>query len=213
MSRHNMVFTGAALGHHAQNKATRASYGVLEIGNDNIFREYVTVHRGSEEKSMTHIGDHNYFMAFSHVGHDCQIQSHITVANAVLLAGHVAVEDHCMLGGACGIHQFCRIGRYAMIGGHATITKDVPPYMLVDDNETLIGSLNVVGLRRAGFSEKDKRHIKNAYKLLYLSGLNTSQALAAITRSCCSGAVPHLVDFIRASKRGILKHRRMSVSR
>ena len=203
----NTVFTGAALGHRAQNKSTLASEGLLEIGSGNIFREYVTVHRGALDKSVTRIGDHNYFMALSHAGHDCEIQNYVTIANAVLLAGHVVVEDHCMLGGGCGIHQFCRLGRYAMIGGHATVTKDVPPYTLIGDNESLIGSLNVVGLRRAGFSEQDKRDIKNAYKLLYRTHLNTSQALEAVTKSCRSAAVAHLVDFIRASKRGILGHR------
>jgi UDP-N-acetylglucosamine acyltransferase len=157
---------------------------------------------------MTTIGNHNYFMVFSHVGHDCHIGDHVVLTNAVLLAGHVSLEDHSVLSGGSAVHQFCRIGSYAMIGGHASVTKDVPPYMLVDDNEALIGSMNLVGMRRAGFIEEVKRDIKNAYKLLYLSGLNLTHAMNEIVERCHSREVAYMVNFMKDSKRGILGHRK-----
>ncbi len=208
MGRNNFIHMGAVIGHQAQHKSTKVSDGFLTIGDNNMFREYATVHRGSLPDSSTVIGNDNYFMAFSHVGHDNRIGNHVTVTNAVLLGGHVTLEDDCMLGGASGVHQFCRIGRYAMIGGQASITRDVPPYMLVDNNENLIGSMNIIGLRRAEFSDEAARDIKNAYKLLYLSGLTIANALKAITENCRSAEVVHLINFIKSSKRGILQHRR-----
>ncbi len=207
MGKNNVIHMGAIIGHSAQNKASENCQGELTIGDDNVFREYVTVHRSTAENTATRIGSHNYFMVNSHVGHDCVIEDYVTVTNAVLLAGHVHLENHCVVGGGAGVHQFCRIGRYAMVGGNASITQDVPPYMMVDDNEELIGSINMTGLRRAGLTEEAKRAIKNAYRTLYLSGLNTVQALEAITKQCHSPEVDVLIEFIKNSKRGILRHR------
>ncbi|OIO38114.1 MAG: acyl-[acyl-carrier-protein]--UDP-N-acetylglucosamine O-acyltransferase [Candidatus Omnitrophica bacterium CG1_02_49_16] len=207
IGKNNFIFTGAVIGHDAQNKTSTSAEGILEIGDDNIFREYVTIHRGANQGSVTRIGCYNYFMVSSHVGHDCQVKDHVTVTNAVLLGGFVTLEEYCVLGGGSAVHQFCRIGRYAMVGGHATVTKDVPPYMLLDDNESLVGSLNMVGLRRAGFSETEKQDIKRAYKLIYRSGLNITHAMEAVTRDCPSQSVAYLIAFIKASQRGILGHR------
>jgi len=208
MGKNNFIHMGAVIGHEAQARGSHGIQSFLKVGDNNVFREYVTVHRGATEQSQTRIGDDNYFMAFSHVGHDCDLKNHVTVTNAVLLGGHVMLDDHCMLGGGSAVHQFCRIGSYAMIGGKASVTKDVPPYMLIDDNEDLIGSMNLIGLRRAGFSEEVKREIKNAYRLLYMSGLSTPHALEAILKACHTKEVAHLADFIKNSKRGILGHRK-----
>src|SRR3989338_637749 len=208
IGQENMFYTGAVIGQDAQHKNSMKGSGFLRIGDHNVFREYATVHRGSEEKSSTTIGDHNYFMVFSHVGHDCRIANHVVLTNSVLLGGYVALEDHSILSGGSAVHQFCRIGSYAMIGGHASITKDVPPYMLVDDGQDLIGSMNVIGMRRAGFLEEVKRDIKNAYKLLYLSGLNVTHAMDAIAAKCHTKEVAYLIEFMKNSKRGILGHRR-----
>ena len=208
----NYIHMGAVIGHEAQHKSSRGVESFLNVGDNNVFREYVTVHRGSTEKSQTLIGNDNYFMAFSHIGHDCHIKNHVIMTNAVLLGGHVLLDYYSILSGGCGIHQFCRIGSYAMIGGHASITKDVPPYMLVDDNQDLVGSMNIVGLRRANFLEDAKRDIKNAYKLLYLSGLNLTQAVEAIIQKCHSKEVDYMIEFMRDSKRGILGHRRQHSS-
>ena len=207
IGRNNKIYTGAVIGQEAQHKTPKGE-GFLKIGDHNVFREYATIHRGSEESSTTLIGDHNFFMVFSHVGHDCQVANHVVLTNSALLGGYVSLEDHSILAGGSAVHQFCRIGSYAMIGGHASITKDVPPYMLVDDGQDLIGSMNVVGMRRAGFLEEAKRDIKNAYKLLYLSGLNFTNAMEAIVGKCHSKEVAHLVEFMKNSKRGILGHRR-----
>ena len=207
LGKNNQIHMGAVIGHEAQHRGSKNVESFLKIGDNNTFREYTTVHRGATAGAYTQIGDDNYFMAFSHVGHDCEIQNRVTVTNAVLLGGHVVLENDCVLSGGSGVHQFCRIGSFAMIGGMATITKDVPPYMLVDDSEELIGSMNLVGLRRAGFTEFVKQEIKSAYKLLYLSGLSTTQALEAIIQKCHSKEIVHLVEFIRNSKRGILPHR------
>jgi len=207
IGKNNYIHMGAVIGHEAQHRESGNVESFLKIGDNNTFREYSTVHRGATAGTSTRIGDDNSFMAFAHVGHDCEIQNRVTVTNAVLLGGHVLLENDCVLSGGSGVHQYCRIGSFAMIGGMATITKDVPPYMLVDDSEELIGSMNVIGLRRAGLTESVKREIKNAYKLLYLSGLNTAQALDAIIQKCHSKEIVHLVEFIRNSKRGILPHR------
>ncbi len=211
IGKDNVVHMGAVIGHEAQHKAASGKESFLNIGDHNVFREYVTVHRGFEDKSATTIGDDNYFMVFAHVGHDCHIGSHVVLTNAVLLGGHVSLDDHSILSGGCGVHQFCRIGSYTMIGGHATITKDVPPYMLVDDNQDLVGSINLVGIRRAGFIEEVKRDIKNAYKILYLSGLNVTHATEQIIAKCHTDEVAYLIEFMKHSKRGILGHRKKHV--
>ena len=211
IGKHNRIHMGAVIGHEAQHLAAEGVRSFLNIGDDNVFREYVTVHRGATEESCTTIGNHNYFMAFAHLGHDCRVMDHVVVTNASLIGGHALLEDHCILSGGSGVHQHCRVGRYAMVGGYATITKDLPPYMLVDDGQDLIGSVNLVGMRRAGFSEAVKRDIKNAYKLLYLSGLNLTNALEAILSKCHSAEVSGLVEFMKDSKRGILGHRRRVV--
>jgi UDP-N-acetylglucosamine acyltransferase len=208
IGKNNLIDIGAVIGTRAQHKEAPLVGGSLTIGNDNVLREYVTIHRGCKKDSSTKIGNNNYLMALTHVGHDCLVKDHITMASAVLLGGYAQLDDHCFLGGSSGVHQFCRIGRYAMIGGKATITKDVPPFMLVDDNEQLIGTLNVVGMRRAGFSEEIKRDIKNAYKLLYLSGATLPSAVQAIEQKCHTESVEEMLRFIRGTKRGILGHRR-----
>lgn len=209
LGKNNAVHMGAVLGHQPQHESfSPSTKSFLRIGDDNIFREYVTVHRAAKENGETLIGDHNFLMAFSHVGHDSVVHDHVTIGNMSLIAGHVELQDHCVISGGCAIHQFVRIGSYAMIGGNATVTKDVPPYMLVDDSGDKIGSINVIGLRRNGFSEEAKRDIKNAYKSLFLSGLNTSNAIRKIRENSSTKEATFLLDFITKSKRGILPHRK-----
>lgn len=207
LGQDNVIHMGAVIGHDPQYNHSIKDSSYVQTGDRNILREYVTIHRGLEPGASTRIGNDNFFMAMAHIAHDCKIGNFVTIANLALLAGHVEVEDHAVLSGAAGVHQFCRIGRYAMIGGHAGFSKDVPPYMLVDNNQDLVGSINIVGLRRAGFSEEVRRDIKNAYKILYRSGLNTTHAVEAISAKCHSPEVAHLVTFIQKSKRGILAHR------
>lgn len=200
------VHMGAILGHAPQIRKGSAQGGKLRVGARNIFREYATVHRSSKETTATVIGDDNYFMAFSHIAHDCHIANNVTVCNGALVAGHAIVEDFAFISGNVTIHQFCRIGRYAMVGGLARISKDVPPYMLVK-GDSLVWAVNSVGLRRANFSLQSRIEIKKAFKLLYKSGLNVTQATEELAKSGNSAELSCLIEFIRNSQRGICRHK------
>lgn len=199
------VHMGAVLGHTPQIRKDTPQAGKLRVGKENIFREYTTVHRSSKAETATVIGSHNYFMAFAHIAHDCNIGNNVTVCNGALVAGHVLVEDFAFISGNVTIHQFCRIGRYAMVGGLARISKDVPPYMLVK-GDSLVWAVNSVGLRRANFSLQTRQQIKRAFKLLYKSGLNVTQAVEKLAGANNSAELDCLVEFIRNSPRGICRH-------
>lgn len=202
----NIIHMGCVIGHAPQHLAYKGAPTGVVIGDGNEFREYVTIHRAAEEGHSTIIGNRCYLMALSHVAHDVVIGDDVIMANGALLGGHVRVEDKVFISGNVGVHQFCAIGKLAMIGGLSKIVKDVPPFMLVDGNSEVVG-INVVGLRRAGFDAETREKIKLAYKYLYRSGLNVSQALARIEQEL-QGCPPiaELVSFIRQSKRGIADH-------
>ena len=175
----------------------------MEIGNDNIIREYCTVHRGSPEGSATKIGDKNFLMAGAHIGHNCVIGNNVIIANNCLLAGHVRVDDGAFLGGGSTFHQHMHIGRLVMVQGSSAFGKDLPPFVIAAERNSVFG-LNVVGLRRAGFSAKDREEIKAAFKLIYQSGLNISQALEKAVTMKFGDAAREFVDFVaNAKKRGI----------
>jgi UDP-N-acetylglucosamine acyltransferase len=175
----------------------------VEIGNDNIIREYCTIHRGTAEGSSTKIGDKNFLMAGAHIGHNCVVGNNVVIANNCLLAGYVQVDDGAFLGGGSTFHQFMHIGRLVMVQGSSAFGKDLPPFVIAAERNYVFG-LNVIGLRRAGFSQKDRDEIKAAFKLIYLSGLNISQVLEkAATMKFCAPA-REFVDFVaKAKKRGI----------
>jgi len=198
------IYMGAVIGNIPQDLAFKGGRSFVQIGKNCVIREYVTIHRGTEELSATAIGDGCYFMAVAHVGHNCQIGNNVIVANGALLAGRVVVEDLAFISGNVVIHQFCRIGKLSMIGGFTGINQDVPPYMLVR-GPSVIRSINLVGLRRAKLSREEIGSIKAAYKLLYMSSLNTTQALDEIKKMEKSAVLDHLVSFITSSKRGICK--------
>ncbi len=203
-----LIHMGCILGHEPQIKGYEEKEAYTVIGDNNIIREYVTIHRGWKEGEATNIGNDNYIMANAHVGHNCQIGSGVIITNSALLAGHVSVEDKAVISGLVGIHQFCRIGTFAIVGGMSVIVQDVPPYMLIDGNPSLVYGLNTVGLRRAGFSQELRHYLKTAYKILYRSNLNTSQALAKIEKELPPlSEINHLLDFIKKSKRGICSGR------
>lgn len=208
IGRNNTIHMGAIIGHEAQHRQASSEAGLLAIGDHNVFREYVTIHRGLEKESRTVIGHHNFFLAFAHAAHDCLIEDYVTIANNTLLGGYVTLEHHSFLSAMIGVHQFCRVGRYAMVGGYANVTKDVPPYMLVDNLKECVSSVNVVGLKRAGFSEEVRKDIKKAYRLLYLSGMVASDALKEIERTCLTEEAKYLTEFARKSKRGIMPHQK-----
>jgi UDP-N-acetylglucosamine acyltransferase len=180
----------------------------VEIGNDNIIREYCTIHRGTADGSSTKIGDKNFLMAGAHIGHNCEIGNNVIIANNCLLAGYVLVDDGAFLGGGSTFHQFMHIGRLVMVQGSSAFGKDLPPFVVAAERNSIFG-LNVVGLRRAGFSTKDRDEIKAAFKLVYLSGLNISQALQKAATMKFGGPAREFLDFVaNAKKRGICPFKR-----
>lgn len=198
---------GAVLGHIPQDITFEGKPTYLKIGDRNIIREYVTIHRGTKEESSTIIGDDNLFMALSHIGHNCEIGNKTVICNNTLLGGYIKVGDMAFISGNCVIHQFVRIGKLVMVGGAARVGKDVPPYMLVE-RESVITSYNIVGLKRAGFNNELRIQIKKAYQLLYHSGLNTNNALDQIEKELDAPEIKEFVTFIRSrdSRRGICKY-------
>ncbi len=180
----------------------------LITGNKNIFREYVTVSRGTNKGGgITRIGDENFFLAYSHIGHDCQIGSNNLFVNAATLAGHVAVEDFTTIGALSPVHQFCRVGRYAYVGASTVITQDVPPFSrVVTGRETKSFGANSIGLERRGFAADRVKTLQRAFRILLRSKRNTAQALAVLRKDFAdSDDVRELVKFVQAAERGIVK--------
>jgi UDP-N-acetylglucosamine acyltransferase len=202
IGRQCRIHTGACLGDEPQDLNFKGEKSFVEIGDRNVFREYVTVHRGTEKGSATEIGNDNYFMAFAHIAHNCCIGDNVIVCNNTLLGGHVRLEDRAFLSAGCLLHQFVRVGKVALTGGGVRLNKDIPPYMM-SNNNNIISGYNVVGLRRAGIKPQARSQIKEAFRILYRSGLNLSNALAEIEKARPGPEVRHLVEFIRSSKRGI----------
>jgi len=175
----------------------------VEIGDDNIIREYCTIHRGSAEGTVTKIGNKNFLMAGAHIGHNCVIGNNVIIANNCLLAGHVRVDDGAFLGGGSTFHQFMHVGRFVMVQGSSAFGKDLPPFVIAAERNSVFG-VNVVGLRRAGFSVKDRDEIKTAFKVIYESGLNVGQALEKAATMKFGDAACELFDFVaKAKQRGI----------
>ena len=204
----NLVGPGAIIGTAPQDlsfSSDRKTYVV--IGNNNVIREHCTIHRGSAEGSVTKIGDKNFFMVGAHVGHNCEIGNNVIIANDCLLGGHVSVDDGAFLGGGCVFHQHMCIGRLALTQGASGFSKDIPPFVIAAEINYVFG-LNVVGLRRAGFSAKDRDEIKAAFKLVYTSGLNIAQAIEKAATMKFGPPAQEFIDFVaKAKKRGICPYR------
>ncbi len=199
----NQIHMGAVVGHLPQDLAFKGGPTFTKIGSRNTIREYVTIHRGTKDGTATEIGDDNFFMANAHIAHNCQVGNKVILVNLASLTGYCVIEDGAFLSGMVGLHQFTRVGRFAIISALSAVNKDVPPYMLCGGRPAVIQGLNVVGLRRAGMPPPVREEIKHAYKLLYRSGLNVSNAIEAIKRECKATEVQQLVDFVNASSRGI----------
>ena len=200
------LFTGAVIGSRPQDKKHRKEDRVfLEIGDHNIFREYVTINPGTiEGGGKTTIGSGNLFMACSHVAHDCAIGNECVLANYVGLSGHVTIEDRAVIGGLSGIHQFARVGFLSMIGGCSKVNQDVPPFGMVDGNPATLRGLNIVGLKRANISSETALALRRAYKTLFNSGLARSNALTQVEEQANGmPEIKRLIEFIQTSKRGI----------
>jgi UDP-N-acetylglucosamine acyltransferase len=200
----NRVFEHAVIGGEPQDVKFKGETSYLEIGDDNIIREYCTFHRANGEGETTRIGSRNFFMVGVHVAHNCVIGDDNIFANEVALAGHIEIEDHVFLSNNVGAHQFVRMGRYAMIGGKSKIVQDVLPFFITDGNPSRLRGVNSVGLRRGGFSEEERRALKEAYKLLFRSTMPVQDALLALEQVDDEN-VAHLVRFIRSSKRGFIR--------
>ena len=202
----NEFYKGAVIGEAPQDLKYKGEESYLEIGNNNVFREYVTVHRGAEEGGKTVIGNDNLFMNYVHIAHNCILGNQIIIANYVGLAGHVTVEDQVVFGGLCGIHQHVRIGRLAMIGGYSKILQDIPPFVLVEGLPVRILGLNVHGLRRRGISLESRKALKKAMDLLVSRKYRKSELPDVIRQSVpLTDEVEHFIEFIsKTSKKGLL---------
>jgi UDP-N-acetylglucosamine acyltransferase len=199
------IFTGAVLGTIPQDLKFGGEETTLEIGERTTIREFATLNRGTKDHWKTTVGSDCLLMAYSHVAHDCSIGNHCILANAVNLAGHVVVEDWVSFGGMVPVHQFVRIGQHSFVAGAYRVTKDVPPYIRAMGEPMTFGGLNSVGLRRRGFSATTLVKLKRAYKLLYRSKLNVSQAVQRIREECeLTPEVQHVLAFIEKSERGII---------
>ena len=203
----NQFYPFGTIGLQPQDLKFKGEETFLTIGNHNIFREYVNIHRGTKGGGgNTRIGDHNFLMAYVHIGHDSVLGNHIIMANAATLAGHVIIEDHATIGAFSGVHQFCRVGTHGYVGGYSVITKDVLPYSkTVSERNTQAYGPNVLGLERKGFTPQQIQNIRKAFRLLLQSKLNTTQAVDAIKAQLNSTEVQIILDFIGKSERGVIK--------
>lgn len=200
------VFSGAVIGSRTQDKKFKGEKSYVNIGDENIFREYVTVNPGTDEGTETRIGDHNLFMAYAHIAHDCIVHNHVTIANVGTLAGHVEVEDRAIIGGLSAAHQFVRIGAYSITGGCSKLTQDIPPFMMVDGHPATACSVNSVGLQRADFSAEDKSLIKKAYKILFRQKLPLKKAIIELEENLeKTERIQQLLTFLKKTERGICK--------
>jgi UDP-N-acetylglucosamine acyltransferase len=208
----NSISAGTVLGTDPLDKNFRRSdRSYLRIGSGNVVREHYTISRGTQPESVTLIGDDNYIMTSGHIAHNSAIGNNTVIASCALVAGHVEVEDHAFISGGVVVHQYSKIGRLAMIGGNTRVNLDAPPYFLYSGFDIEPQGLNIVGLKRAGFSLEDVGALKKAYKLLYRSGLKLEEALLRIESELAGEHVGHLVKFIRESNRGICRERGRSV--
>ncbi len=203
----NKIFQFASLGDAPQDKKYNGEPTRLEIGDRNVFRESVTVNRGTtHDKGVTRIGNDNLFMAYSHVAHDCQLGDQIVMANCATLGGHVEVGDWVTLGGLSAVHQYTKVGAYCFIAHNAAVTRDVPPYVMAVGRPAVPHSVNSVGLQRRGFTTEQIRNIRRAYRLLYRSGLKLMTALEELEKAAVTQTeIRPFVEFIKRSERSIVR--------
>jgi UDP-N-acetylglucosamine acyltransferase len=204
----NEVDDGAVLGGRPQHSSRHDVWGGLVIGQRNMIRENVTIHRAMDPEKCTVVGDDNLIMVNAHIAHDCQVGNRIILTNNVMLAGHVLVEDFAYLSGGVGVHQFCRIGAHCMVGGQSHINKDVPPYVTVDGVTTRVVGLNLIGLKRRGFTSDDVQQLKRAYRIIYRQGLTWDQVLETLHMTFQSGPATAFYTFLKAGQRGFVIERR-----
>lgn len=205
IGRNNQIFQFASVGEDSQDKKYHGEKTFLEIGDNNVIREYSSIHRGTVQGGgLTKIGNNNLFMAYSHVAHDCIIGNNIIFANYAAAAGHVIVDDYAILSGYAGVHQFCQLGAHSFLGVGTLVRKDVLPYVLVDGHEAAVCGLNTEGLKRRGFSADAIAALKRAYKIIFRDGLTVAQAIEQLQELNIPEINPMIV-MLQQSKRGIVR--------
>lgn len=200
------IFQFSSIGEAPQAFAYKGEKTNVLIGDQNIFREFVTIHRGTAHGGgKTVIGNGNYFMAYSHVAHDCNIGSQVVMANGAALGGHILIEDHAIIGALSAVHQFCRIGTHAFISGLTGVSLDIPPFMLASGSRAKLFGLNLVGLKRHRFPAETLKALKKAYRIIFRSGLTLEKAVKHVKEDEISQIleIQHLIQFIQNSKRGL----------
>ncbi|PTB89953.1 acyl-[acyl-carrier-protein]--UDP-N-acetylglucosamine O-acyltransferase [Pseudidiomarina aestuarii] len=205
IGRNNKIFQFASVGEDCQDKKYAGEPTRLEIGDNNVIRECVTIHRGTvQDQSLTKIGSDNLLMAYVHVAHDCVVGDHVILANNTTLAGHVHVGDWAILGGFTGVHQFCHIGAHAFTAVNSVVVQDIPPYIMAQGHNAVPRTINSEGLKRRGFSAEQVMRIKRAFKILYRQGLTVAEAIEAM-QALDADEIQPLIDFVQSSQRGIIR--------
>lgn len=205
IGRNNKIFQFASVGEDCQDKKYEGEPTRLEIGDNNVIRECVTIHRGTvQDQSLTKIGSDNLLMAYVHVAHDCVVGDHVILANNTTLAGHVHVGDWAILGGFTGVHQFCHIGAHAFTAVNSVVVQDIPPYIMAQGHNAVPRTINSEGLKRRGFSAEQVMRIKRAFKILYRQGLTVAEAIEAM-QALDADEIQPLIDFVQSSQRGIIR--------
>ncbi len=200
------VFTGAVIGSKPQDLKFKGEDVFLEIGSNNIIREYCTLNPGTGQGGKTVVGDNNLLMAYSHVAHDCRVGSNCVLANNSTLAGHVTIEDRAVIGGLVAIHQFVRVGMLSIIGGCSKVVQDIPPFSTCDGHPARVYGLNLIGLRRKGVSRESIKQIDQAFKLIFNSGLSVKHAIEKVEKELTiTEEISYLVNFIKSSERGLAR--------
>lgn len=207
IGKHNKIFQFASVGDEPQDITYQGEPTRLEIGDNNIVREYCMISRGTVKGGgLTRIGNNNFFMAYSHVGHDCMVGNHTIMVNYAALSGHVILNDFAIIGAYAAVHQFCHIGTYAFIARATYVTKDVLPYVMIAGHATSACGINTVGLRRRGFSSSAIDHLRRAYKIIFRKGFTVQQAVAELEMMSrdCPEVIP-MIDVLNNSSRGIVR--------
>ena len=206
LGERNQIFPFASIGLQTQDLKWQGGITRTEIGDDNTFREYVTINSATRDGEVTKVGSANHILAYSHLAHNVTVGNRVIMSNVATLAGHVMIEDNAVIGGVVAIHQFCRVGKMAMIGGCSKVVQDVPPYMLADGNPAETRTINKVGLERNAVGENVQVALRQAYKIIFRDGLTIPNAVARVERECPAlPEIAHLLQFVRTSERGISK--------
>lgn len=206
IGNNNTIFPGAVIGAIPQDLKFQGEETTAEIGDNNTIRENVTVNRGTAAKGKTVVGNNNLLMEGVHVAHDAIVGSGCIIGNSTKMAGEIIIDDNAILSGAVLMHQFCRVGSHVMIQGGSRFSKDIPPYIIAGREPIAYSGINIVGLRRRGFPNETIEKIHNAYRIIYQSGLNTTDALAKIEEEIeTCPEIEYIIDFVRNSERGIIR--------